>query len=83
MTEREEFEKWATNHGYTVPKIWVEEPHVVLLSDAACCAWEGWQARGEQIAARLRESAKDYDEWDSRIGDALRTLADEIGGSKS
>ena len=73
-TERSEFEKWYATANISKNQRYIAE--------------KVWQARGQQIAARLRERAQEIginsDVKSLPITDAvideLRSLADEIGG---
>ncbi len=70
--EREQFEKWAGENrigaGYNT------------LSYTT--AWEGWVARGGQIATKLRERVQEINDNFEAVSavNELRALADEIGG---
>lgn len=53
--EREEFEKWAEIHGYSISR--QADDYYVFISTAD--AWEAWQARGAALSIQQEADAKD------------------------
>jgi len=52
MTNREQFEAWATRHEVNTMRVTVGDAY---MTNAAYITWEAWEARGEVDAKRITE----------------------------